>query len=211
MKKFNSFIEKVAYVQSTLKAPKSQFNKFGNYAYRNAEDILEAVKPILAETGLVLTITDEVIFNPAGGESYIKAVATITDGEKNISNSALAREASDQKGMSSAQITGSTSSYARKYALNGLFLIDDTKDADATNTHGKDDVKEIKSKYSSAVKKAEAAASVQNAVTALTESTNSKNEAPTTVAASAKPKGFTAFKKKPTESLETKSANGDMY
>jgi ERF superfamily len=133
-----TFIEKVSYIQGTLKAPKSQFNAFGKYAYRNAEDILEAVKPLLKETGLVLTITDEVIFNPGGGEAYIKAVATITDGKETISNSALAREAGEQKGMNPAQITGSTSSYARKYALNGLFLIDDTKDADATNTHGKD-------------------------------------------------------------------------
>jgi hypothetical protein len=136
-----TFIEKVSYIQGTLKAPKNQFNGFGKYSYRNAEDILEAVKPLLKETGLVLTITDEVIFNPGGGEAYIKAVASITDGKDTISNSALAREASEQKGMNPAQITGSTSSYARKYALNGLFLIDDTKDADATNTHGKEEQK----------------------------------------------------------------------
>lgn len=135
----SDFISKVAKVQATLKAPKNQRNNFGNYNYRNAEDILEAVKPLLGD--LVLTINDDVVFNPAGGESYVKSTATITDGTNSISNSALAREASEQKGMSSAQITGSTSSYARKYALNGLFLIDDTRDDDATNTHGKESSK----------------------------------------------------------------------
>ena len=135
------FIKKVSKIQATLKAPKSQFNKFGNYAYRNAEDILEAVKPLLAEAGLVLTITDELVIGVNGGENYIRSVATITDGTNTVTNSALAREATEQKGMNPAQITGSTSSYARKYALNGLFLIDDTKDADATNTHGKEETK----------------------------------------------------------------------
>lgn len=132
----SDFYKKVAKIQSTLKAPKSQYNGFGKYAYRNAEDILEAVKPLLGD--LVLTINDELVLNP-GGENYIKATAMISDGVSVISNSALAREANEQKGMNPAQITGSTSSYARKYALNGLFLIDDTKDADATNTHGKED------------------------------------------------------------------------
>lgn len=134
----SEFIKKVSKVQTQLKAPKSQYNNFGKYAYRNAEDILEALKPLLAEVGLVLTVSDELLSNVNGGENYIKATATITDGTNSISNSALAREALEQKGMNPAQITGSTSSYARKYALNGLFLIDDTKDADATNTHGKD-------------------------------------------------------------------------
>lgn len=134
----STFIKKLSKIQSTLKAPKNLFNKFGNYAYRSAEDILEAVKPLLAEHELVLTISDELLINHHGGENYIKATAIITDGTNSISNSALAREALEQKGMSSSQLSGSTSSYARKYALNGLFLIDDTKDADATNTHGKD-------------------------------------------------------------------------
>lgn len=129
------FIKKVATIQSSLKAPKSQFNKFGNYSYRNCEDILEAVKPLLKETGLVLTINDEMV--ELGGKIYVKSTSTITDGENKLSNSAFAREAEEAKGMSSSQITGSTSSYAKKYSLNGLFLIDDTKDADATNTHGK--------------------------------------------------------------------------
>lgn len=131
-----TFIEKVSSIQSALKAPKNQRNNFGNYNYRNQEDILEAVKPLLKEHGLVLTINDELVATPT--RIYIKATATITDGTNSITNSALAREAETQKGMSDPQISGSTSSYARKYALNGLFLIDDTRDDDATNTHGKD-------------------------------------------------------------------------
>lgn len=134
----STFIKKLSKIQSTLKAPKNLYNKFGKYVYRSAEDILEAVKPLLAEHELVLTISDELIVSQVGSENYIRSVATITDGTNSISNAALAREALEQKGMSSSQLSGSTSSYARKYALNGLFLIDDTKDADATNTHGED-------------------------------------------------------------------------
>lgn len=127
--------EKIIAVQSQLKAPKGQFNKFGNYAYRSCEDILEAVKPLLAEQGITLVISDEMV--AVGERVYVKATATVSDGETVVSNTACAREAVDKKGMDDAQITGSASSYARKYALNGLFLIDDTKDADATNDHGK--------------------------------------------------------------------------
>lgn len=123
-------IQKLSKIQTELKAPKSQFNSFGNYKYRNCEDILEAVKPMLK--GLVLTISDDI--QVAGDRVYIKATATITNGVDSISNSALAREAINKKGMDDSQITGSTSSYARKYALNGLFCIDDTKDADSSNT-----------------------------------------------------------------------------
>lgn len=130
------FIKKVSEVQSKLKAPKGQFNKFGNYAYRSCEDILEAVKPLLAERDLVLTINDEII-GVSPERVYVKATATITDGVNKLENASFARESLDKKGMDDSQITGSTSSYARKYALNGLFLIDDTKDADALNTHGK--------------------------------------------------------------------------
>jgi hypothetical protein len=130
----SDFIKQVSAIQVALKAPKNQRNTFGNYNYRNCEDILEAVKPLL--NGLVLTINDELI--EVAGKVYVKSTATITNGKDSISNCALAREAAEQRGMSDAQITGSTSSYARKYALNGLFLIDDTKDADATNTHGKE-------------------------------------------------------------------------
>jgi hypothetical protein len=130
-------IKKVSSIQSALKAPKNQHNKFGNYSYRSCEDILEAVKPLLKQHELVLTISDSI--EAIGGRVYVKAVATITDGSHELFNTAFARESEDKKGMDSSQVTGSTSSYARKYALNGLFLIDDTKDADATNTHGKEE------------------------------------------------------------------------
>lgn len=135
----SNLIEKLSRIQHELKAPKSQFNKFGNYAYRNCEDILEAVKPLLAKEKLIMTINDDVVM--VGSRFYVKATATITDGTDVVSNSALARESEDKKGMDDSQITGATSSYARKYCLNGLFLIDDTRDADATNTHGKDSPK----------------------------------------------------------------------
>lgn len=129
------FIKKVAKVQSELKAPKNQRNNFGGYNYRSCEDILEAVKPLLTSQGLVLTVCDEIV--QVGERYYVKATATITDGTNSINNVAFAREEETKKGMDASQITGATSSYARKYALNGLLCIDDTKDADATNTHGK--------------------------------------------------------------------------
>lgn len=114
--------------QSELKAPKGQYNNFGKYKYRSAEDILEAVKPINAKHGVLLTITDEPVL--VGDWHYIKAAATITDGTESIVVTAYARESLNKKGMDDSQITGTASSYARKYALNGLYLIDDTKDAD---------------------------------------------------------------------------------
>ena len=128
-------MKKLVAVQAALKAPKGQFNKFGGYKYRSCEDILEAVKPLLLEQGLQLTITDEPV--EVGGRIYIKATATVTDGSETAAVSGYAREAETKKGMDESQITGTASSYARKYALNGLFLIDDTKDVDATNDHGK--------------------------------------------------------------------------
>lgn len=128
-------MKKLVAVQTALKAPKGQFNKFGGYKYRSCEDILEAVKPLLLEQGLQLTITDEPV--EVGGRIYIKATATVTDGSETATVSGYAREAETKKGMDESQITGTASSYARKYALNGLFLIDDTKDADATNDHQK--------------------------------------------------------------------------
>jgi hypothetical protein len=128
-------IQKLLKVQADLKAPKSQFNSFGKYNYRNQEDILEAVKPLLYANGLLLTITDQVI--SSGEDMFIESVATVTDGENSISVKAQAGLDLIKKGMDKSQATGAASSYARKYALNGLFLIDDTKDADATNTHGK--------------------------------------------------------------------------
>ena len=121
-----------------MKAPKGQTNKFGGYRYRSAEDILEALKPLLGEWGCSLVIQDDMV--EVGGRVYVKATANLIDNETEsvLSTSAFAREAETKKGMDDAQITGSASSYARKYALNGLFAIDDTKDPDATNTHGKD-------------------------------------------------------------------------
>lgn len=130
-----TFYEKLGAVQAALKAPKGQENKFGGYRYRSCEDIMEAVKPLLRENGLVLTVSDEMAM--VGQRYYIRATATITDGEIVQSVTAWAREPESRKGMDEAQVTGSSSSYARKYALNGLFCIDDTKDPDATNDHGR--------------------------------------------------------------------------
>lgn len=129
--------EKLSAIQNELKAPKNQFNKFGNYKYRNCEDILEAVKPICAKNKATLVVYDEIV--NVGDRYYVKAIARLYDqeSEQYIEASASAREEENKKGMDASQITGSTSSYARKYALNGLFNIDDTKDSDATNTHGK--------------------------------------------------------------------------
>lgn len=129
-------------IQSELKAPKNQFNRFGNYNYRSCEDILEAVKPLLAKNECSLTISDDIV--EVGGRIYVKATAKIVNKDGNeVANSAFAREAEEKKGMDVSQITGSASSYARKYALNGLFCIDDTRDADATNTHGKEEKKMV--------------------------------------------------------------------
>lgn len=129
------FIEKIVAIQSELKAPKGQYNSFGKYNYRSCEDILEGVKPLLAKHGLVLTIQDSI--DLIGDRFYVKATATITDGKENVSTSAYARESLDKKGMDASQVTGATSSYARKYALNGLLAIDDTKDADAMDNSKK--------------------------------------------------------------------------
>lgn len=119
-------------IQSELKAPKSQFNKFGGYKYRKAEDILEAVKPLLAKQKCTLTITDDIVM--VGNRIYVKATATIKNekGECETTNG-WAREEETKKGMDGSQITGASSSYARKYALNGLFAIDDNADSDTTN------------------------------------------------------------------------------
>lgn len=120
--------QKLLNAQAKLKVPKNLYNKFGKYNYRSAESILEAVKPVNAENGLLLTITDEPVL--IGDWHYIKATATISDGSDSIVVTAYARESLTKKGMDDSQITGTASSYARKYALNGLYLIDDTKDAD---------------------------------------------------------------------------------
>lgn len=123
------FFQKLARVQSELNAPKDKKNSFGGYNYRNVESIYEAIKPLLLKEGLVLSITDEVI--EISERIYIKATATVTDGFGSLSATGFAREAGMKKGMDEAQVTGSSSSYARKYALGGLFLIDDNKDIDS--------------------------------------------------------------------------------
>ena len=122
--------EKLLVVQTELKAPKSQYNNFGKYKYRNCEDILESLKPILVKTKTTITISDEII--NAADRFYIKATARLFDIEtgENVETTAYAREEENKKGMDGSQLTGSSSSYARKYALNGLFAIDDTKDSD---------------------------------------------------------------------------------
>jgi hypothetical protein len=127
--------EKLLKVQTELKAPKNQYNSFGKYKYRNQEDILEAVKPLLAKYGMNLMITDSV--KEVSGLAFIEAKAVVFDNSEHTSVEVTAQAGiTDRKGMDLAQSFGSSSSYARKYALNGLFLIDDTKDADSTNTHG---------------------------------------------------------------------------
>ena len=130
-------LRKLSEMQRVLKVPKSNFNSFGGYSYRSAEDILEAVKPLLHERGTVLTLSDDVV--EKGGRSYVMATATLhdLDSGSSISTSALAREEESKRGMAASQMTGTASSYARKYALGGMFAIDDGKDPDATNDHGK--------------------------------------------------------------------------
>lgn len=141
--------DKLMIIQSALKCPKNQRNSFWNYNYRSCEDILEAVKPLLYETKTTLTISDDMI--ECGGRVYVKATAILRDMETweiIDQNTACARESESKKGMDESQITWASSSYARKYALNWLFLLDDVKDADATNTHWKEEkpVKKVESK-----------------------------------------------------------------
>lgn len=119
---------KLTEIQHRLKAPKGQYNSFGKYKYRSCEDILEAVKPILNDVGCFLTLSDEIQL--VGDRYYIKATARLQGPDTDVTCTAYAREDLDKKGMDGSQITGTASSYARKYALNGLFCIDDTKDAD---------------------------------------------------------------------------------
>ena len=139
----NNVYLKLVKVQNELKAPKSQYNSFGKYSYRNCEDILEALKPLLNEVKAIVNISDEIVL--IGERYYVKATVKFIDAETGeiVEASAMAREEETKKGMDASQLTGSTSSYARKYALNGLFAIDDTKDADTTNTHGKENVKSL--------------------------------------------------------------------
>lgn len=147
-------MKELAEIQQQLKAPKGQENKFGKYRYRSCEDILEAVKPLLGKC--ILTISDEIVL--IGDRYYVKATAKIGGGEMFIESHGFARESLDKKGMDSAQITGAASSYARKYALNGLFCIDDTKDADTQDNRKTAPVKKpndfakIKAEYFSLLK-----------------------------------------------------------
>ena len=147
-----SIYSKLHAIQAELVAPKKRTNTFGKYSYRSCEDILASVKPLLSKYDVTLTLSDEIV--AVGDRIYVKATARLNSldlykiaedgqitklpGEEPIEVSAYAREAAEKKGMDDSQITGTASSYARKYALNGLFCIDDEKDADATNTHGKD-------------------------------------------------------------------------
>lgn len=140
-----TIFEKISDIQMRLKAPKSQYNSFGKYNYRNCEDILEAVKPLLNEHKLYINIYDTIEY--IGNRYYIKATVTVSDGESTITSQAYAREEESKKGMDGSQVTGASSSYARKYALNGMFAIDDTKDSDTTNTGGKEQPKEKPKEY----------------------------------------------------------------
>jgi hypothetical protein len=134
----------LAEIQAAVKAPKSNFNQFGKYKYRSAEDILEAVKPVINPHGFHVTIYDEIVL--IGDRFYVRATAQISNGENAYTSVAFAREEELVKGMSAPQVTGSASSYARKYALSGLLALDDTKDADATNEH-QDEVGQEKRDY----------------------------------------------------------------
>lgn len=130
--------EKLAIIQQELIAPKNQYNSFGKYNYRSCEDILEGLKPCLKKVNAAVTVSDEIVC--IGERYYIRAIATLHDAEtaSSISNTAYAREEESKKGMDASQVTGATSSYARKYALNGLFCIDDVKDADSRDNRQKE-------------------------------------------------------------------------
>ena len=160
-------MKELATIQAELKAPKDLYNKFGKYNYRSAESILEALKPLLSAQKCHLTITDDIVL--VGERYYIKATATVSKGTESVSAVAFAREEDTKKGMDSSQLTGSTSSYARKYALNGLFAIDDNKDSDDTNKHGMDsDQKPTVDKDKVAPKKLAIPASVKKAIESAT-------------------------------------------
>lgn len=137
--------EKLADIQQRLHVPKGQQNNFGNYAYRNIEDIEAGVKPLLKEHGLILTFNDDIV--EVGGRVYVKATCSLDDGQVSIKNAAFAREAEAKKGMDDAQITGAASSYARKYAAGGLFLIDNGKDADSMDNSAYKPVKRVTPDY----------------------------------------------------------------
>ncbi|EPY2898785.1 TPA: ERF family protein [Cronobacter sakazakii] len=158
------FYARLAKIQAHLNAPKNQYNSFGKYKYRSCEDILEGVKPLL--DGLFLSISDEIVL--IGDRHYVKAVATITDGESCHTATAMAREEESKKGMDAAQVTGATSSYARKYCLNGLFGIDDAKDAD-TDEHKQQQYRQVSNAP------AKQPASPEQVLKAFTEAASAKN------------------------------------
>jgi hypothetical protein len=139
-----SIIKKLSAIQTALNAPKGQFNSFGKYSYRNCEDILQALKPHLKATETALLLSDQIV--EISGRFYIEATAKLTDGENEVEVKALAREAISKKGMDDSQLTGATSSYARKYALNGLFCIDDNKDADSMNNSETPSIADVKAR-----------------------------------------------------------------
>lgn len=159
--------EKLGIIQSKLKAPKGQYNSFGKYKYRSCEDILEAVKPLLVETKTVLCITDQM--EVVGDRIYVRAETHLKDAEDSSSEIvtvAYAREEESKKGMDSSQVTGAASSYARKYALNGLFCIDDNKDSDSTNTGEKEKTsgRKVESAKETEMISSEATMSIKNII-----------------------------------------------
>lgn len=152
----NELNDKLLAIQQGLKAPKGQYNNFGKYKYRSCEDILEAVKPLLQKHNCTLVISDDIIM--LGSRFYVKATVTLSNGKETVTTTAYAREEEEKKGADSSQVTGAASSYARKYALNGLFCIDDTKDSDATNTG----TGQENSEREQAIKEAKAATSMKD-------------------------------------------------
>ncbi len=159
-------------IQAELKAPKNQFNSFGKYHYRNAEDILEALKPLLKKHECTLTLNDEI--KTAGSIMYVESTATLCFEGNCIEVKAQAGIDPNRKGMDIAQAFGASSSYARKYALSGLFLLDDSKDADATNTHGKEDLSPLKKKLWSMIEKIEEPVKKATALKSVTDATTSE-------------------------------------
>lgn len=171
-------MKELALIQSRLKAPKGQYNSFGKYKYRSCEDIVEAVKPLLAEQGCALMMSDELVY--VGDRYYIKATVTIQNaaGEQ-VQSTALAREEEEKKGMDASQITGTASSYARKYALNGLLAIDDTKDADALNVsadYTKKAPDTLADERAMAIQEARAAKSIQSLVSVWNDHKNLQDD-----------------------------------
>ena len=198
-----SIYETRSHIQVELKAPKNLYNSFGRYKYRNAESILEAAKPLCAKYGCTLTVSDEVIL--IGSRYYIKATATVQDKDGNAASAtALAREDETKKGMDGAQITGTSSSYARKYALNGLFCIDDTKDPDSDEYHN-----QTTKDHQEATASQEATAAEPQPVTASPEVTTQvvKDMATTALAGYAQRTG----KDKKTVQTEAKTFIGKLF